>query len=137
MHELKVLFITGGSGFMGLLTIFFIITLAWFIFHFVIAYNSKEANLEKFLRKLEYGKSLGLFTLMAGLVGQMVGFYGMFDAIADALNQGMVVEPKLVYQGIQVTMIVTFYGIFIYLFSILVWFIGSLIIEKRQSRLLV
>jgi len=37
----------------------------------------------------------------------------------------------LVYGGIKVTMIVTMYGMLIYLLSILLWFIASIMIEKK------
>ncbi len=128
---LKQKFYEGGPVFMGFLTIILIITTAWFIFQFVVAYRSKSANTEKSLRKLAYGKTLGLFALMTGLLGQLIGFTAMFDAMELAAGAGETIKPVLVYGGIKVTMIVTMYGILIYLFSILLWFVSTSIIEKR------
>lgn len=128
---MKDLFIIGGSLFMGILTILLIITAAWIIYHFIIAYNSKQTNQEKLLRKIGYGKSMGLFTMFVGIVGQMVGLYNMFSAIEEAIEKAIEVTPKMIYGAIKVTMISTFYGILIYLFSIMLWFIASLIIEKK------
>jgi MotA/TolQ/ExbB proton channel family len=128
---MKNLFFMGGSAFMGLLTILLIITTAWFIYHFIIASNSKQTNQEKFLRRFEYGKSMGLFTMMVGIVGQMVGLYNMFDVIKEVIQEGINLKPELIFGAIKVTMICTFYGIFIYLFSIVLWFVASLIIEKK------
>jgi hypothetical protein len=128
---MKDLFFMGGPQFMAILTLFLIITTAWFIYHFMVAYNSGQINREKLLRRFGYGKSLGLFSLIIGITGQMVGLYEMFDAIENALGSGEEIIPALVFGGIRVTMIVTIYGMLIYLFSIILWFAGSLLIEKK------
>lgn len=117
----------GGPEFMGVLTLLLIITTAWFVYHLVLGFNSKQVNQEKLLKKIEYGKSIGLFALIVGIFGQLVGLSAMFSVIAEV----DVVIPKLVYGGIKVTMICTFYGIFIYLFSLVLWFVATTIIEKK------
>lgn len=132
---MKELFIKGGPFFMGLVSILFIITTAWFIYHFVVFYTKKEINLPKTLRKLSYGKTFGLFTLIVGIVGQMIGFLAMFEAIEGAVAKGMEIKPIMVYGAIKVTMIVTVYGLLIYLFSLLLWFVSSTIIEKKAEKL--
>ena len=126
---MKNLFLTGGAFFMGILTLLLIITTAWIIYHFVKAYNSKQANREKYLRRIEYGKSMGLFTMVVGILGQIMGFSGMFSIIAEV----DVVIPKLLYEGIRTTLICPIYGILIYLFSLLLWFVASIFIEKKQA----
>ena len=60
---MKDLFIMGDPEYMAVLTILLIITTAWIIYHFIIAYKSKQTNKEKLLRKIAYGKSMGLFAL--------------------------------------------------------------------------
>ncbi len=119
---------------MGFLTIILIIMAAWFVFQFVVAYKSKLANPEKSLRMLGYGKTLGLFAMITGFLGQLIGFTGMFDALELAAGAGEEIQPALVYGGIKVTMICSMYGILIYLFSILLWFVSSSIIEKRITK---
>jgi hypothetical protein len=128
---MKSLFYQGGPQFMSALTILLVLTTAWIIYHFVVAYSLKQANKETHLRKLGYGKTIGLFALVTGLMGQMVGLYSMFDAIEQAALNGEEIIPALVFGGIRVTMIVTFYGILIYLFSLLLWFVASVMIEKK------
>lgn len=128
---MKELFFMGGPKYMAILTILLIITTAWIIYHFIIAYYSKQTDKKKLLRKIEYGKSMGLFTMIVGITGQMSGFYHMFSAIEEAIQRGEEVIPVLVYGGIKVTMIVTMYGMLIYLLSILLWFVSSLMIEKK------
>jgi len=122
----------GGPEWMGVLTILLIITTAWIIYHFVIGYNSKQPNQEKILRKIEYGKSMGLFALITGISGQMMGLYNMFLAIEKAIEKGAEVAPGLVFAAIKVTMICTFYGILIYLLSLVLWFVASIMIENKN-----
>jgi len=128
---MKDLFLEGGLGFMGALTILLIITTAWFIYHFIISYNSKRINKEKLLRVFAYGKSMGLFALITGISGQMMGLFNMFLAIENTIKNGEEVIPALVFGGIRVTMICTLYGIFIYLFSLVLWFAATILIEKK------
>jgi hypothetical protein len=128
---MKDLFLMGGPGFMAILTLFLIITTAWFAYHFIIVFKSKQANPEKLLRRFGYGKSIGLFTMIVGITGQMNGLYAMFSAIENAIKNGQEVIPALVFGGIKVTMIVTIYGMIIYLFSLALWFIASLIVDKK------
>ncbi len=132
---MKELFYRGGPHFMSILTILLIITTAWIIYHFIIAYNSKQENCTVFLRKLGYGKTIGLFALVTGVMGQMIGFSAMFSTIEDAIGAGGYVMPARIYGGIKVTMIVTIYGCFIYLFSLLLWLVASILIEKKQAKL--
>jgi hypothetical protein len=131
---MKDLFFRGGPTFMGIVTILFIITTAWIIYQFVIAYNSEQVNHEKALRKLGYGKTMGLFAMVTGCMGQLIGLRSMFDAIETLLRQGEVVKQELVFEAIGVTMIVTIYGILIYLFALLLWFVASIIIEKKFNK---
>lgn len=128
---MKNLFLMGGPSFMSVLTLLFVLMIAWFVYHLIIVYNSQETNKEKLLRKLEYGKSIGLFALITGIMGQLVGFRAMFFAIGEAAGRGEKIIPALVYEGISVTMIVTIYGIIIYLISILLWFLSSAYMERK------
>jgi len=131
---MKDLFFMGGPHFMAILTLFLIITTAWFIYHFTISYHAKIMNREKILRLLGYGKSLGLFSLIIGITGQMIGLSAMFSTIEEALLSGKDIVPELVYGGIRVTMIVTIYGMLIYLFSLLLWFVATMLIERKTDK---
>ena len=124
---MKDLFFMGGALFMGILTLLLIITTTWIIYQFVKTYNSEQANQEKCLRRIAYGKSMGLFAMVVGILGSLLGLSIMFSRIAEV----DVVIPKLVYEGIKTTMICPIYGILIYLFSLLLWFIASMVIEKK------
>jgi hypothetical protein len=43
---MKNLFFMGGTLFMSILTILFVIMIAWFLYHFIAAYNSKQLSPE-------------------------------------------------------------------------------------------
>ena len=126
---MKDLFIMGGFEFMSVLTILLIITTAWIIYQFVIGYNCEHPNQEKLLRKIGYGKSMGLFAMVTGFLGQMAGLSAMFSVLKDVSE----VEPEKVYEAIGVTMISATYGMLIFLFSLILWFIASFIIEKKTK----
>ena len=121
----------GGPTFMGILTLLLVITVVWIIYHSIIGYNSKPINQKKLLRKIEHGKSMGLFALIVGILGQMNGLYFMFAAIEDAVRRGEEIIPDLVFGGIKATMIVTIYGMLIYLLTLVLWFIARTIIERK------
>lgn len=124
---MKELFLMGGVLFMSVLTLLFIANVAWFIYHFsLFMINSRD--LEFTLHKLNYGKSIGLFSMITGIFGQLIGLYSAFVAIEQAAD----ISPTLVFQGIKASMIPSLYGILIYLISILLWFLLSIYVEKRK-----
>ena len=124
---MKDLFFRGGAFFMGILTILLIITTAWIIYHFIIGYNSKQANHEKFLRRIAYGNSMGLFALITAIIGQMIGLTYMFSSIEGVVE----VNLPMIFKAVNVTMICPIYGTLIYLFSLVLVFVASLILEKK------
>jgi len=128
---MKNLFYQGGTFYMSILTILFVITTAWFIYHFAISYNSKNISQEKLLRLFGYGKIMGLFTMIVGITGQMTGLYYMFSTIEETIIKGLEVKPVLIFEAIKVTMIATMYGMLIYLFSILLWVVASNMVERK------
>lgn len=125
---MKDLFFKGGPLFMSILTLLLIILCAWIIYHLFVYFKIKQLNTDKCLRLIKYGKSIGLFALITGIFAQLIGFYQAFSAIEKAND----ISPAMVYGGIKISMITTLYGILIYLLSIVLWFVASLIIERKQ-----
>ncbi|AUP80385.1 MotA/TolQ/ExbB proton channel family protein [Flavivirga eckloniae] len=122
------LFFMGGPIFMSILTILLIILCAWIIYHLFVFFKIKQLNKDKCLRLIKYGKSIGLFALIIGIFAQLIGFYQAFSAIEKASD----ISPAMVYAGIKTSMVSTLYGILIYLFSIMLWFVASIIIERKS-----
>ncbi len=124
---MKDLFFMGGALFMSILTLLLVVMTVWIVYYTLKGYANGQSEKEKALRQLKYGKSIGLFAMVTGIFGQLIGFYEAFTAIEQAGD----ISPALVYGGIKVSMITTLYGISIYLFSLLLWFIASQVVERR------
>ncbi|BAX80145.1 MotA/TolQ/ExbB proton channel family protein [Labilibaculum antarcticum] len=127
---MKDMFFMGGPIFMGILSLLLIAMVSWIAYHFIGVLFSKNTILEQTLRKVGYGKSIGLFALIIGILGQLLGLFNAFSVIEQAGN----ISPSVIYGGIKVSMIPTFYGIIIYLLSILLWFVASILIEKKLEK---
>lgn len=128
MKTLGELFYMGGPGFMGLLTLLFIAMVAWIVYYFVAGYTSR-LDAQKALRKLGYGRSIGLFAFVTGILGQLIGLYMAFSVIEKAAD----ISPAIVFAGVKVSMITTLYGFLIFLIALILWFTATNIIEKKLS----
>jgi hypothetical protein len=90
-------FMMGGPLFMGILTLVGV------------------AMLVAFFLKKNVVKQLGLLALAVGVLGQMIGLFGAFEAIESV---GGVSQPMLA-GGLKVSSITTIYGLLIYVISLL------------------
>ena len=123
------LFYMGGPLFMGILTTLLLIMLATSVYFFVLISSGKAADKSNFSHKLTYVKSMGLFTMITGILGQLIGLLDAFKAIERMGD----ISPGILAGGLKVSMITTLYGILIYLVSILIWFLLDLIHQKKLS----
>ena len=114
---------------MGILTLLLVIVLAISVY-FLISIASGKANGKKnFRHQLTYIKSAGLFTMITGILGQLIGLLEAFKAIERVGD----ISPAILAGGLKVSMITTLYGIFIYLLSILIWFLLDLWYHKKAA----
>ena len=125
---MKDLFYMGGPLFMSILTLVLIANVAWTLFH-LLAGLGKSKNQEKTLELLAYGKSIGTFALVTGILGQLIGLYSAFTAI-EASNS---ISRAMIFGGLKVSMITTLYGVFIFLVSLILWFLASLLVRSKNS----
>jgi hypothetical protein len=124
---MKNLFLSGGPLFMSILTLLLIVMLAWFIYHYLAYASNSLASKEILLSRLRAGKAIGLFAMICGVLGQMLGLYQAFFAIERAAD----ISPAIIMGGIKISMISTIYGILIYLLAILLWFILDFMVSKK------
>jgi biopolymer transport protein ExbB/TolQ len=119
------LFYLGGPLFMGILTLIFV---AMIIVSFIngLPVLKGYAEIEKGRNKISYIKSVGLFALIIGILGQLIGLFEAFKAI-EQVND---ISPAMMAGGLKVSMITTLYGLFIYAISFLIWFGLSLKLKK-------
>lgn len=110
------LFYEGGILFMSLVTLGFLPALVMAVRTGLLIHQGAEN--ERVLRSAEYVKSLGLFALVLGVLGQIIGLYGAFEAIADAGE----VSQALLAGGLRVSSITTIYGMVCCVVSYLIYF---------------
>lgn len=75
------MFFKGGPIFMGILTFILLIILIISVVFFTTVYTRKINNSEETLRKINTVKSLGIFALIIGILGQLIGLFSAFRAI--------------------------------------------------------
>ena len=111
------LFQLGGTLFMGILTIMLFIVVALF-FYFLFLISRKEyKDLDQTIKRLKFIKTTGIYALVTGILGQMIGLYSAFSHIEAAED----VAPGILAGGLKVSMIPTMYGMIIFLISYLLW----------------
>lgn len=99
-----------------------ILTLIFIAMMIVAVVNGRSAftgdtDTELAIRRIGYIKSVGLFGLIFGILGQLIGLYSAFSAIEQVGS----VSPALLAGGLKVSTITTLYGLFIYVLSYLIW----------------
>lgn len=114
---------------MGLLTTLLVILLAIVVYFFVLILSGKSAAISNFSHKLGYVKSVGLFIMITGILGQLIGLLQAFKAIERVGD----ISPAMLAGGLKVSMITTLYGILIYLLSILLWFLLDIMHQKKLN----
>lgn len=123
---MKEWFVMGGSLFMSILTILLVIIVAVSVYFAISIANGKASEKEGFRYQLRYIKSLGLFTMITGILGQMIGLFSAFIAIEGAGD----ISPAMIAGGLKVSMISSLTGVVICLISIAIWFLLDLWYQK-------
>lgn len=129
METLDNLFHVGGPLFMGILTILLLIILATTVVFALLIASGKALEIKGSRTRLIYIKSMGLFTMIFGILGQLVGLTEAFGSIERAGD----ISPGLIFGGLKVSMYTTLYGIVIYLVSILIWFLLDIWYHRKQK----
>ena len=126
---MKDWFVMGGTLFMSLLTILLVIMLAVAIYFAITIASGKASEKKNFKEQLRYVKSLGLFTMITGILGQMIGLFSAFSAIEAAGD----VSPAMLMGGLKISMITSLTGVVIYLISIIIWFLLDMFYQKKLA----
>jgi hypothetical protein len=129
MIIMKDWFIMGGSLFMSILTILLVILVAVVVYFAITIANGKASDKPNFRHQLKYVRSIGLFTMVTGILGQLIGLFSAFNAI-EAVKD---ISPSILAGGLKISMITSLTGIFIYLISIVLWFLLDLWYHKKLT----
>jgi hypothetical protein len=119
----------GGPLFMGILTVVLIAMVAWTIYQILPVLLNKEIHLVKKAAKLKHIKTIGTFGLVTGILGQLVGLFAAFNAIEQAGD----IAGGILAGGLKVSTISTIYGVLIFLFSLVLWFICDYILIAKSE----
>jgi biopolymer transport protein ExbB/TolQ len=114
---------------MGILTLILVTVVAVGIINGLPVLKGNCLSQEICYRKISYIKSVGLFALIFGILGQMIGLYSAFAAIEQMGG----VSPAMLAGGLKVSSITTIYGLVIYVIALLIWFLFSLRLEKPEE----
>jgi len=126
---MKDWFLEGGTLFMSILTILLVILVAVAVYFAITIASGKVSDKPNFRHQLKYVRSIGLFTLVTGILGQMIGLFSAFNAI-EAVQD---ISPSILAGGLKISMITSLTGIFIYLISIVLWFLLDLWYHKKLT----
>jgi biopolymer transport protein ExbB/TolQ len=113
-------FYQGGPLFMSLLTIVFLAAIVVAVLPLVKP--STEESLSKKEKNLKTVKSLGLFALVLGMLGQFIGLFEAFRVI----ESGVTISPAMLAGGVKVSMITSIYGMLIFVILYLLSFLMKL-----------
>ena len=126
MKTLIEFFVMGGAQFMSILLLLLIIILAMSIYGIISGFM-KQGNYQVLLKTFsQWVLGLGGFAFVWGFLGQGVGIYMALTAIQEAGD----VSPAMIMGGIKVSMIAPFFGVLIFLISILL----SLVLKTLHNR---
>jgi biopolymer transport protein ExbB/TolQ len=118
----------GGALFMGMLSIVFLVVFIMSIKNTLIIF-SKESDKEKVSSQIGSIKSLGLFALVLGFLGQFLGLFQAFNFIAEAGT----ISPAILANGLKISSIASIYGMIIFLVAYLIWFALNSLLTKNSK----
>lgn len=114
LNQMAKLFYEGGPLFMGILTLVFFALVIQTVKTFIQS-NQKV----RFDKNCSLIRGIGLFGLIFGILGQLIGLYEAFDAIQQIGD----ISPALVAGGLKISLITTLYGFVIFLIAQLIWLV--------------
>jgi biopolymer transport protein ExbB/TolQ len=117
--------------FMGILTLLLLVILAMAVIMGLHILTGKRGVTEKIRHQLTYIKSVGLFALIFGILGQAIGLYEAFIDIEKMES----ISPSLLAGGLRVSSLTSIYGIIIFLISYLLWFGLEAVLNRYSAHL--
>ena len=114
---------------MGMLSIVFLTVLVLTVVIGGAIFTNKVIDDYKINVRLGYIKSLGLFGLILGMLGQFIGLFEAFRIIETGMN----ISPAFLAGGLRVSSITSIYGMIIYLIAYLLWFILRALIARKAN----
>ncbi len=111
------LFYEGGILFMSILTLCLLVMLILSVYYGTKVLKEDAADRTLLRHRLTYIKSVGLLSLVLGVLGQLIGLFSGFSEIQRAGG----VSQAVLAGGLKVSLITTLYGILIFMLSYVIW----------------
>ena len=113
---------------MGILTLVLLTMISVSVRNALQMQSGKVHEPDDVARRIAYTRSVGLFAMIFGLLGQLIGLFSAFQAIElGDVN----VSPTLLAAGFKISMITTIYGALIYAIALLISFGMSMVFTRR------
>ena len=106
---------------MGILSLLLLLILILCIATTILMLRNSEAAKGQVEQHITYVKAVGLFTLMFGLLAQLLGLYGALSA----LEVWGSVTPAVLAQGLWTSSIPSIYGLMIFLLALVFGRVGT------------
>jgi len=106
----------GGIFFMSIIYILWIVTIIFIVRS--VWLSKQKSNSDKPKKASEYILFFGSLAFLIGLLAQVVGFFGAFDAIQAAGD----VSPSMIAGGLRISFLAPLYGFVLFIISIIAWF---------------
>ncbi len=113
------LFSEGGILFMSILTLCLLLMLVLSVYYGIKVFKADATSDSLIRHRLYYVKSIGLLSLVLGILGQLIGLYTAFGVIQKAGQ----ISQALLAGGLKISMITTLYGMLIFILSYLIWLV--------------
>ncbi len=111
------LFSQGGILFMSILTLCLLVVLVLTVYYGTMVFKPDTVSASLLRHRLKYIRSVGILSLVIGILGQLIGLYSAFVAIQKAGH----VSLEVMAGGLKISMITPLYGILIFIFSYVIW----------------
>ena len=109
----------GGPIFTFPMTLIFIINLILIARSVAYLFGNKYPNHSAAMKWIDPVRYIGIFLLTTGILGQIIGLYSAFEAIAIGQVD---ISPAMLAGGIRVSSITTLLGLTYFLISFACWF---------------
>jgi hypothetical protein len=113
------LFHQGGVLFMSIVSLGLVSALVFSVSSATKIFLQKVDDRTAIQQSIDLIKSSGLFAVVTGILGQLIGVYSAFGSIEEVGT----VSPEILVSGLKISSICTIYGLMIYALSLLAWFV--------------
>ena len=127
--SLKEFFIEGGWEFMSVLTFLLLLALALIVVILIQLFIKRPQNMIKIKNNLNHLQSLGLFSLVVGILGQLIGLYVELKYLSEV----RVPSADIIYGGIKISMDPTLTGVSIFVICWAFWFPLNYLLQRLSN----